>query len=128
MPFGGVNASGFGRFGKLGNEINCFSWDTYLLLIGGPEGLKSLCSIKAVSEDRFFKLIQTGIPGPLGTLVTIHFDKQALIAFDRAPDYPLPAQTKSWTFLNGLLNFAYGQGVRTRIAGLYDLATAAIRK
>ena len=36
------------------------------LRTGGPEGLRSLCSLKSVSEDRFFTLIQTGIPGPLG--------------------------------------------------------------
>jgi hypothetical protein len=43
--------------------------DTRLITVmhtGGPEGLRSLCSLKSVSEDRFFSLIQTGIPGPLG--------------------------------------------------------------
>jgi hypothetical protein len=66
MPFGGVNASGFGRFGMSDIAVVCPASLLISVRLGGPEGLRSLCSIKAVSEDRFFKLIQTGIPGPLG--------------------------------------------------------------
>jgi hypothetical protein len=66
MPFGGVNASGFGRFGMPDIAYDYPFLSLTRMLSGGPEGLRSLCSIKAVSEDRFFKLIQTGIPGPLG--------------------------------------------------------------
>lgn len=46
MPFGGVKASGYGRF-------------------GGREGLHGLCNPKAIIEDRFFSLIRTPIPKPL---------------------------------------------------------------
>ncbi|BEJ11711.1 hypothetical protein CspHIS471_0201710 [Cutaneotrichosporon sp. HIS471] len=46
MPFGGVKASGYGRF-------------------AGPEGLRGLCYPKAVIEDRFFSLIRTSIPEPV---------------------------------------------------------------
>jgi len=46
MPFGGVKASGHGRF-------------------GGEEGLRSLCSTKSVIHDRFFSMIQTPIPRPM---------------------------------------------------------------
>lgn len=35
---------------------------------GGPEGLRGLCSMKAVTEDRFFKWIRTSIPVPVGKL------------------------------------------------------------
>lgn len=46
LPFGGVKASGFGRF-------------------AGPEGLKGLCSTQVVVEDRLFKWIRTSIPPPV---------------------------------------------------------------
>ncbi|GMK56335.1 hypothetical protein CspeluHIS016_0301750 [Cutaneotrichosporon spelunceum] len=46
MPFGGVKASGYGRF-------------------AGPEGLRGLCYPKAVIEDRFFSLVRTSIPAPV---------------------------------------------------------------
>eukprot|EP00898_Chlorokybus_atmophyticus_P003792 jgi/Chlat1/4413/Chrsp29S04549 len=45
LPFGGVGASGFGRF-------------------GGVEGLRGVCRAKAVAEDRF-PLISTNIPRPI---------------------------------------------------------------
>ncbi|KIM25862.1 hypothetical protein M408DRAFT_17106 [Serendipita vermifera MAFF 305830] len=46
LGFGGVKASGFGRF-------------------AGPEGLRSLTCPKAITIDRWPSLIQTSIPGPL---------------------------------------------------------------
>lgn len=49
MPFGGVKASGHGRF-------------------AGPEGVRGLCAPKAVIEDRWFRVIQTSIPRPVGEL------------------------------------------------------------
>ncbi|KAL2377612.1 hypothetical protein RJZ90_006588 [Blastomyces dermatitidis] len=45
LPFGGVKGSGYGRF-------------------GGAEGLKNLCNMKAVCEDRY-PLVQTHIPPPV---------------------------------------------------------------
>ncbi|CEH17302.1 Vacuolar H-ATPase V1 sector, subunit G [Ceraceosorus bombacis] len=46
LPFGGVKASGYGRF-------------------AGPEGLRALTSPKATTEDIFFSAIRTAIPPPL---------------------------------------------------------------
>lgn len=46
LPFGGVKASGFGRF-------------------AGPEGLRALCSTQVVIQDRFFSWIRTSIPPPV---------------------------------------------------------------
>jgi hypothetical protein len=61
MPFGGVKASGHGRFG------------TYQLIvkghpneIGGEEGLRSLCTPKSIIHDRLFSLIRTPIPKVVG--------------------------------------------------------------
>ncbi|KAJ9097269.1 hypothetical protein QFC21_004938 [Naganishia friedmannii] len=87
MPFGGVKASGHGRF-------------------GGPEGLRGLCSIKAITEDRFFKWIRTSIPSPV--------------------DYPLPVRKTSWGFLKGLVGLAYGDGIWARGKGLAGLVVAGL--
>ena len=61
MPVDSVDSVSFSdvQFSRRGHLIQ-------VLHTGGPEGLRSLCSLKSVSEDRFFTLIQTGIPGPLG--------------------------------------------------------------
>jgi hypothetical protein len=70
----------------------------------GPEGLRGLCYPKAVIEDRFFRLIRTSIPRPV--------------------DFPLPAGNGPWTFLRGLVRFAYGAGVQ-RATGLLDVVRIA---
>ncbi|KAI5480677.1 aldehyde dehydrogenase [Pseudohyphozyma bogoriensis] len=64
LPFGGVKSSGYGRF-------------------AGPEGLRGLCNLKAVTEDRFHGLIQTGIPPLLA--------------------YPIKSGSAAWTFVSGLI-------------------------
>lgn len=46
LPFGGVKASGYGRF-------------------AGPEGLRALTAPKATTEDIFFSTVKTAIPPPL---------------------------------------------------------------
>ncbi|TKY89896.1 hypothetical protein EX895_001193 [Sporisorium graminicola] len=81
LPFGGVKKSGYGRF-------------------AGPEGLLALTQPKAVTRDRVFAWIRTGIPPRL--------------------DYPLASPDKSWGFVQGLLRLAYG-GWAVRVRGVLDL-------
>lgn len=85
LPFGsGKKGSGYGRF-------------------GGPEGLRSLCSLKAVVQDRFHGRIQTQIPPPLA--------------------YPVAGE-RAWRFVQGLLRMAYGSGLN-RVYGLVELIKAS---
>jgi acyl-CoA reductase-like NAD-dependent aldehyde dehydrogenase len=70
MPFGGQGESGYGRF-------------------AGEEGLRGMCNLKAVSEDRWgWAGVMTPIPGPLR--------------------YPLPDTRKGFEFLCGLMELGYG--------------------
>ncbi|ATY60443.1 oxidoreductase (Msc7) [Cordyceps militaris] len=82
LPFGGVRGSGYGRF-------------------AGHEGLRGLCNIKSVCEDRFGWLgIRTGIPPPM--------------------QYPVPNQEKSWRFAQGVVEVGYGEGLR-KVQGLLGI-------
>ena len=79
LPFGGAGGSGYGRF-------------------AGEEGLRGMCNIKAVCEDRFGWLgIRTGIPPPV--------------------QYPVKSQQKAWTFAQGVVELGYG-GMGTKGRGL----------
>ncbi|GAA5985650.1 hypothetical protein JCM11641_001462 [Rhodosporidiobolus odoratus] len=86
LPFGGTKASG------------------NALRFAGPEGLRGLCNIKAVTEDRFHGLVQTGIP--------------ALLA------YPINSGGASWRFVSGLVRLMYGKDVVERAKGIWGLASA----
>ncbi|KAM0751907.1 ALDH-like protein [Meredithblackwellia eburnea MCA 4105] len=81
LPFGGTKSSGHGRF-------------------AGPEGLRGLCNLKAITEDRFHGIIQTGIPPRLR--------------------YPIKDADGAWRFVKGLVGVVYGSwsGVGKAIAGL----------
>ncbi|GAA5862754.1 hypothetical protein JCM3774_001911 [Rhodotorula dairenensis] len=86
LPFGGTKASGnAGRF-------------------AGPEGLRSLCNLKVVTEDRLHGWVQTSIPPLLA--------------------YPIKSARGAWTFQKGLISFVYGKDVRERIGGLWGLVSA----
>ncbi|BGP03337.1 Meiotic Sister-Chromatid recombination aldehyde dehydrogenase [Rhodotorula toruloides] len=86
LPFGGANASGNGgRF-------------------AGPEGLRGLCNIKAVTEDRWHGWIQTTIPPLLA--------------------YPIKSGRGAWTFVNGLVRLVYGRDLRERARGVWALISA----
>ncbi|KAL7792627.1 ALDH-like protein [Trichoderma ceciliae] len=79
LPFGGVAGSGYGRF-------------------AGEEGLRGLCNIKAVCEDRFGWLgIKTAIPPPV--------------------QYPIVSQDRSWRFTQGVVEVGYGASAR-KVAGV----------
>ncbi|GAA5989899.1 hypothetical protein JCM10908_002367 [Rhodotorula pacifica] len=86
LPFGGAKASGnAGRF-------------------AGPEGLRSLCNLKAVTEDRLHGWVQTSIPPLLA--------------------YPIESGRGAWTFVNGLVSFVYGKDWRQRAGGVWGLISA----
>ncbi|KAI0203314.1 Aldehyde/histidinol dehydrogenase [Astrocystis sublimbata] len=83
LPFGGVGGSGYGRF-------------------AGEEGLRGLCNVKSVCEDRFGGLgVRTAIPGPAR--------------------YPVRDQERGWRFTRGVVGIGYGIGVREKVAALLDL-------
>ncbi|GAK66065.1 ALDH-like protein [Moesziomyces antarcticus] len=82
LPFGGVKKSGYGRF-------------------AGPEGLLGLTQPKAVTRDRLFSLLKTGIPPPL--------------------DYPMQKPARSWGFVNALVGFAYAPSIPARAKAILDL-------
>ncbi|KAI5464481.1 Aldehyde/histidinol dehydrogenase [Mariannaea sp. PMI_226] len=82
LPFGGVDGSGYGRF-------------------AGEEGLRGMCNLKAVCEDRFgWAGIRTAIPPPV--------------------QYPIANQEKSWAFTQGVVELGYGDTVR-KAEGLYAM-------
>lgn len=80
LPFGGVRGSGYGRF-------------------YGEEGLRGLCNIKSVCEDRWGWLgIRTSIPPPIR--------------------YPISNQEKSWRFAKGVVEVGYEPTFKEKVAGL----------
>lgn len=86
LPFGGAKASGnAGRF-------------------AGPEGLRSLCNLKAVTEDRLHGWVQTSIPPLLA--------------------YPIKSGRGAWAFVSGLITFVYGRDWRQRARGIWGLISA----
>jgi hypothetical protein len=67
MPFGGVKASGHGRFGTPQLIVIWIDTDHS----GGEEGLRSLCTPKSIIHDRLFSLIRTPIPKVVGKSATL---------------------------------------------------------
>jgi acyl-CoA reductase-like NAD-dependent aldehyde dehydrogenase len=83
MPFGGAGGSGYGRF-------------------AGEEGLRGLCNIKSVCEDRFGWLgIRTAIPPPI--------------------QYPVQDQERSWRFTKGIVDVGYRLSVSRKVGGVVNI-------
>ena len=85
LPFGGTASSGYGRF-------------------AGAEGLRGLCNLKAITEDRFHGSLQTSIPPLLA--------------------YPIKNGEAAWTFVQGLVRMAFAGSLRERGKGLWDSVMA----
>ncbi|KAI0837942.1 ALDH-like protein [Hypoxylon sp. FL0890] len=83
LPFGGVGGSGYGRF-------------------AGEEGLRGLCNLKSVCEDRFAWLgVRTAIPPPAR--------------------YPIKDQGRGWRFTRGVVGLGYAITVREKLGALVDV-------
>lgn len=83
LPFGGAGGSGYGRF-------------------AGEEGLRGLCNVKAVCEDRFWwSGARTAIPPPIR--------------------YPVGDQERSWRFARGVVEVGYGRTLGRKVGGLLGI-------
>ncbi|EON99021.1 putative succinate-semialdehyde dehydrogenase protein [Phaeoacremonium minimum UCRPA7] len=83
MPFGGVAGSGYGRF-------------------AGEEGLRGLCNIKSVCEDRWGRMgVRTSIPPAIR--------------------YPVKDQERSWRFARGIVEVGYGITNSRKAGGVMNI-------
>jgi acyl-CoA reductase-like NAD-dependent aldehyde dehydrogenase len=80
LPFGGQGGSGYGRF-------------------AGEEGLRGLCNIKAICDDRWgFLGIRTAIPAQIR--------------------YPIPDTGKGFGFVKAVNEIGYGTGIMGKLRGV----------
>jgi len=89
LPFGGHKQSGFDRF-------------------AGPEGLRGLCNVKSIAEDRFV------------------YHGSSFMPFPAEISYPSTGQGQG--FLAGLMGLLYGYGLSGKIGGLFTLLKASVTK
>ncbi|KAH6630254.1 Aldehyde/histidinol dehydrogenase [Chaetomium sp. MPI-SDFR-AT-0129] len=92
LPFGGVSGSGYGRF-------------------AGEEGLRGLCNIKAVCEDRW--VLPGWVWGGAGMGVRT--------AIPGAMQYPIGDQERGWRFARGVVEVGYGMGVGRKVGGVWGI-------
>ena len=83
LPFGGTGGSGYGRF-------------------AGEEGLRGLCNVKSICEDRWPRWVNTAIPAAI--------------------DYPIRNARRGWELCRGLVELGYGLGWKARLGGLWRIA------
>lgn len=88
LPFGGWKRSGYGRF-------------------AGPEGLRGLCLMRSVCEDKF-SFIRNSIPPPL--------------------KYPASATGAGHNFAQGLIGLFYSETFAGRFRGLIGLLSSLFAK
>lgn len=80
LPFGGVRGSGYGRF-------------------AGEEGLRGLCNLKAVCQDRWgWAGVSTAIPAQIR--------------------YPIPDTKRGYEFTRAVVEIGYGIGIAGGVKGL----------
>ena len=79
LPFGGHGLSGFDRF-------------------AGPEGLRGLCNVRSICDDKFAAL-RTAIPPPM----------------------QYPSKGKGHVFAQGVVEMFYGYGLLGKAQGLLKL-------
>jgi acyl-CoA reductase-like NAD-dependent aldehyde dehydrogenase len=79
LPFGGTKGSGYGRF-------------------AASEGLRSICNLKSICEDRWPILIKTTIPGPL--------------------QLPVKVEERGWSMCKGMVEVGYGETWTRKVRGI----------
>ncbi len=84
LPFGGRGKSGFGRF-------------------AGPEGLRGLCVLRSVCDDRF-GFLRASIPAPL----------------------QYPSSGSGFQFATSLIKTFYGYGLKQKLSGVIGLLTSLL--
>ncbi|KAJ1971078.1 Meiotic Sister-Chromatid recombination aldehyde dehydrogenase [Dimargaris xerosporica] len=89
LPFGGIKRSGYGRF-------------------AGYEGIRGVCALKAITVDKFPRIVSTGIPAPLR--------------------YPTADTSLTNRFAQALVGLFYARTWWGRIAAVGQLAFAGLAK
>ncbi len=132
MPFGGAKASGHSRFGKVSSMAipvshGMLTKDSHPT--GGPEGLRSLCNLKVISEDIFFSTIKTSIPPVLGKLQIPYLTSRFTLLSNEtliSVDYPLKNASKAWIFASGLTWLAFADSWVGSGKGLTEVIRGAL--
>ncbi|KAJ1980656.1 Meiotic Sister-Chromatid recombination aldehyde dehydrogenase [Dimargaris verticillata] len=89
LPFGGIKHSGYGRF-------------------AGYEGIRGVCALKAITVDKFPRLVSTGIPAPMR--------------------YPIANTSITNRFAQTLVDLFYARTWWGRITAIGQLASAGLAK
>ena len=114
-PFGGVKASGHGRFGT--RALN------FLLIL--------FTDVKQVEKKDFDLCVPPKQSYEIGfslTFAQAYLDQSVCDRYDSSRlmmiDFPLPDQAVWRPFLRGLVRFAYSGGIFQKARGLWDLVSS----